>query len=223
MKKMILIYALLLATSIVCSAQFFIEGDLGASVSNHKVEYGGVESDSNSNFNLFFSPRIGYWLNDRMAIGINITYSGAPKYSSLRVSPPEDYGLIIKTEGKSYEWKGSIFGRYKLFRMDKLSVLAECSMGINGGFSKIRSESITKTRESSTSFGINVFPVVSYNLTDRISIIAICDFMRFGFISGTTKNYDTDMSIISSYFGFNTGSTFFHSLNNIKAGFSYKF
>jgi hypothetical protein len=96
-------------------------------------------------------------------------------------------------------------------------------MGIYGSTSKEKLESLTKKIGSSTSFGIDLFPLISYDLTEKISIISVCDFMSLGFASTTYKGYDPDTNQTSNHFGFSTGSTLYNSLSNIKIGFSYKF
>jgi hypothetical protein len=84
-----------------------------------------------------------------------------------------DYAEMQKTDPMRYQ---------RFMGIEKLSVFAEGSIDIGNSSSKETSESITKEVQSATVLGVNVFPLISYDLTDRYSIIATCDFLRLGLI-----------------------------------------
>ena len=97
-------------------------------------------------------------------------------------------------------------------------------MGISGSKTKERIESDSKRSASSnTNFDIFIFPVIFYDLTDRLSILATCDFISLGFNRSILKEKDPDRKQTSNNFGFNAQSSIFSSLPGIRAGFSYKF
>ena len=208
MRKIFIVFNLLLSTVFTGHAQFFIEGYLGVVSSNSisdKSE-GFEKSNDNDYFRFSVSPKIGYWLNDRMAVGINVIYASQP----------------IELD-RINNWGGSIFSRYKLLGFKKCSILAEGSMGIYGSSRKEKSESLTKKIVSPTSFGINLCPLISYDLTEKFSIISVCDFIGFDFYSGSYKVNGSNRKQKFNLFRFNAESNLFNSLSNIKVGFSYKF
>ena len=166
MRKIIVAFTFLLTTAVVGRAQFFIEGDLGITFSSHKVAYRGVQTSSHSNFIFSVSPKVGYWLNERIALGINFTYTGQPKYTNLNPSLTDE----SNTEYRNSDWRGSIFSRYKLFRKEKLSVFAEGSIGISENSVYSIQEPISRKTSSTTAYIFNLSPVIAYDLTDKIRI-----------------------------------------------------
>jgi|GEM_PF-2038064 len=207
MKKTIIVFIIIVLTSIAVNAQFFIEGSIGLQYINGNNS-DGVKSPSSFSINI--SPQAGYWLNENIAIGTNATIG-----ISNSIERPNEPNI----EKRTYQnWNFSIFGHYKLWGKEKLSLLIETPVGIGGGTIK---ENTKKIISESVIF-IKAFPLVSYDLTEEFSIIAKCDFLSFGFTSNNVKN-DVGYKITNNKFDFNLQSTFFSSLSNIKIGFIYNF
>ena len=77
-----------------------------------------------------------------------------------------------------------------------------------------------------TTFSIGVLPVVSYSLTDKLSLEASCEFLRLGFDYTVIKSKDnSDYKDITNSFGFgvNTGSYSFLSSSILNIGLILKF
>ena len=221
MQKITNMLIMLITMNTVGHAQFFIEGSLGASYSVNKGT-GGNNSESTSLLNFGVAPKVGYWLNDQLAAGIYMSYNRSNQTNRYRNNPDQE-----KQWQKSFssQFGFSVFSRYRLFYIKKFSVLAESSFGISKGIAKAKSTptSVAIFNSSSyTSMNINVYPVVSYDLTDRISILTICDFVRLGFNTGTAKFESTGIKNSSSVFVFNTGSNILNSLADVRVGFIYK-
>ena len=142
-----------------------------------------------------------------MAVGASVSYSiFTEKYNKDQNGQEiENLEMLIPQYGFS------VFGRYQLFRMEKFAMLAECAMNIGSG-SRKETSGLTTEKQSVSSLGINVFPVITYDLTERINLITTCDFLRLGFNSYTFK--DKDRKITSNEFGFSTQSTVFSYLSD---------
>jgi len=220
MKRTIIIFTVLFTTFLTCYGQFFIEGNLGVSYGINKRENAGNIENRTSELILGVSPKVGYWLNDRMAAGVCVSYNSSNKTNSDLIIGQEEPVL-----GNSFTslFGFAVFGRYRLFYIKKLSVLVESSLGINRGTVKYKLSSTTLDTSSLTSIDIKLYPVISYDLTDRYSILTILDFASLGFSTGSSKNELTGIKNNGSSFGFNAGSTILNSLSDVSVGFIYKF
>jgi len=203
MKKTVIMFIMLATITIASNAQFFVEGSFDLHHLNGNTS-DGVKSTSSFSFSI--SPQVGYRLNNNIAVGTNVSIG----YSSIN--------NLNSEKSTNQNWNFSVFGRYRLLGTEKLSLHIETPVGIGG---KITKENTKKTLSQSVIF-INAFPLVSYNLTEKLSIITKCDFLSLGFTYTNTKN-DVGDNITKNNFGFNAQSTIFSSLSNIKIGFIYNF
>jgi len=220
MKKKYIVLTILLITTSVSHAQLFIEGNLGVNYNTNKGTV-GVNDERNSSFTFGVAPKVGYRLNDRLALGVSMSYNRNNLTHRYMINPDQE-----KQWQKSFssQFGFSVFSRYQLFSIKKLNVLAESSLGITKGISKAKQTTIAVFSSGSyNSMNINVYPVVSYDLTGRVSILAICDFARFGFSTGSSKNEMTGIKNSGSTFGFGAGSNILNSLADVSVGFIYKF
>ena len=220
MKKKLIVLTILLITTSVSHAQLFIEGNLRVGYNTNKGTV-GENDESNSSLTFGVAPKVGYWLNDRMAIGVSISYN-RNNQTHRYMSDPDQEKQWQKAFSSQFGF--SVFSRYQLFSINKLNVLAESSLGITKGITKAKQTSIAVFSSGSyNSMEINVYPVVSYDLTDRVSILTSCDFARFGFSTGASKNKTTGIKSSGSNFGFGAGSNILNSLADVRVGFIYKF
>ena len=220
MKKFCIVFIMLITTIVVGNAQFFIEGGFRVSYSDSKNTGSDIIYDLSS-FSFSASPKIGYWLNDRMAVGANIFYSET--IINNNTSNLNDPAQVIKSKKILPQYGFSIFGRYELYRIRRFAVLTEGDMSISIGNTKEKLESITRKTESTSSISLGVVPLISYDLTDKFSLITTCNFMRLHFHSDTSKNEVTGSKVTSDFFDFDTHSNIFNSLSDISISFSYKF
>jgi len=219
MRKKYIVFVMLFASVSICRAQFFIEGNFGVSYNVHKGTV-GENNESSSSLNFGVAPKVGYWLNDRLAAGVYMSYNRSNQTLRYMTNPEQE-----KQWQKSFfsQFGFSVFSRYQLFCIKKFSVLAESSLGINRSVAKAKQTSIAVYNSSSfTSMDINVYPVISYDLTDRFSILTACEFARLSFNTGSSKNELNGNKNSGSTFGFGAGSNILNSLADVRVGFTYK-
>ena len=123
------------------------------------------------------------------------------------------------------EWSVAIFCQYKLLGLKKISFLAETSAYISESKLIDRSiASVNKFNESSTTKGISIAPLVTYDLSERFSIIATGVFLRLDISTKTTKYRDSILSAEKrNHFGFTGQSKLFGNYNFVRIGFIYHF
>ena len=218
MKKVIIAFVVLIATVFTSNAQVFVGGGVGLDYRGGKYKSGNTSVDAPSLFSIQFMPKVGFYLTDNFAIGFNA-------------------GLLSVTS-KDYNWRGDevklsivgweigSFARYNAVGVEKLSLLLEGSVGLGGAYAKEKVGPLTTDGDPVLIMGLNVMPVLSYSLTDRLSIEASCDFLRFGYTHAITIR-DNSGNSTNSTFGFGVNTSTLNSQGNStslwKLGLIFKF
>jgi len=197
MKKLIVSVVVMIATISMSNAQYFVGGNLGMNLSGGKAKGGSTAIDLPSTFSIDFSPKVGFHLDDDFAVGLKVGLS------NKTIKTPKEYsGYSDDRKESSSGWQVGAFARYNILRLNKFSVLLEGSVGVAGVKTKTKVGSVTTDGNPASVFAIGVLPVLSYSLTDRLSIETSCDFLELGFVSATVKNAnDKKIKATSNSFG----------------------
>ncbi len=99
MKKIVIVFFALVAVTVTGNAQFFVEGEAGASFNGGEATDGGISKDIPSFFAFSVSPKMGYWLNDNIAVGAYASVGGT--ISKDLISDPDNPEKEIEFECKS--------------------------------------------------------------------------------------------------------------------------
>ena len=183
MKKTFIAFAILVM-AVTSNAQVFVGGGLGVDYMGGKYKGGSSSFDLPSGFAFNFAPKVGFFLNDDFAIGLEV------EFLSATLKEP-GYGTNAKdNKYKLTGWGVSGFARRNLVGTDKFALLLEGSLGVGGLKTKETYGSTSYDGDPTFMFAVGVQPVLSYSVTDRLSIEAACNFLRFGFQSATTKDAD---------------------------------
>ncbi len=150
-------------SGISLSGPNFTDGPLFNRFVTGFYSYKTEDSDRNSVYGI--APEVGYFLSDKMAVGLNIGYN----YSRTKPENGDAFGT-------------SFFGvnpyvRYYAFKMEKLSLY------VQGGifFATINPHDASSTN----AYGIGIKPGIAYQLSNRFAINAT--FGNLGY-----ANYDGD-------------------------------
>ena len=218
MKK--IFFALVFAVAGVCTAnaQVFVGGSVGFDANFGKYKAGSSSTDKDTYSSLIVSPKVGFQMSDNMAVGAEVGISRlatkTPNYSG---------GNDLKSNITM--WGFAPFLRYTLVEADRLSVLLEGSVGVEGGKSKSKLGSNSSDGPKLFGYSATVLPVVSYNLSDRMALELSSDFLRFGFTSLTTKDDSgsTETKDIDNDFGLGINSGTGNYISAFELGIIFKF
>ena len=218
MKRVISLSMILVtfATAATSNAQFFVEGSVGAGYNAGQSLFGGIwETPTNIYFNV--SPLAGYRLNNKMAVGAKASFVRIKQKIMVLDSDTGDEVQLVR---RAPEWSIAIFGRYKLLGSKKISFLVEGSAYISEikRIDKSTSLSVYKSNESEFTIGINILPLVTYDLSDRWSIIAAGDFLSLDLSTKTEKFMNSGIKDKRNHFGFKGQSTLFKRGPEFKIG-----
>jgi hypothetical protein len=174
------------------NAQIYVGGSLSLGASSTKPEVG--EDRTNSSFTL--APEVGYRLSPDFEVGASLTIANSTT----------DDGT---TEVKSNSWALSPYARYSFIEFGKFSIWGQAGLSLSGG---------EANAQKSTSFGLNIQPVLKYNLSDKFDLLTNLNFLNIGFSQTSIKDVSTTARF---NFGVNSGNV--ANLGGITVGFLYKF
>lgn len=214
MKKLFLAaFAALLSISL--SAQIYVGGSFNfTSVSNDDNI-----ADTHAKINaLTFAPHAGYWLTEKFAVGgyLNIA-AGTPAYKVNR------FGFGITP-----------YARYILLSAYNINLLAEAGINFYTQNDKDTSMPGGYVRDTDTTVGIYVEPVITYALNEKINLEAGLNLARLAFSSVSSKSVthidnpagDTttlDDKTTSFTLGATTNDIFGGGIGAVRIGFTYNF
>ncbi len=199
MKKVFIIVSLVL-TGITANAQWYAGGSLNFGTATDKDNDGNKQNTVTS-FGL--SPEIGYYLNDRFDIGL-----------AFGIGTASTKNHTADTKRTITTWSVAPYVRYSFIQFGKFEVIGRGSLSVEGAKAKDESDNEIK----STTFGINITPVLAYNLTDHLTLQTGLNFASIGFNSTNVKDGGSENG-----FNFGFDSTDVTTLGDITVGFIYKF
>ena len=168
--KVGIISIMLVSTILICEAQIFIGPSLNI---NHRSL---IDSDSKTYIQHFvIGSKFGYYFSDNFAMGASGSFTWQPSNST---------SASTNTIGSNntFAWATTAFARYNLLGTERrISFFIEGSLGYRktnwtGRTTTTSSASTTMT----TTKEIYISPVLSYNLTEKLSIEASCGVLYFG-------------------------------------------
>ena len=215
MKKVFLAMIFAGMTAIGAQAQtYFVGGALGVDYNDGKYSSGSTTTNRPSELSFELSPMVGYYLSENLGAGVRINIG--MRNRNNRADDP--------TKNKSFDWGFGPFLRYTVLSRGDFSILMQGGAGIFGSSSKVTQGTTTDKGPKTFGFDIGVMPLLSYNLTSRVSLEVSSNLARFSFTTQTEKtgSGDSQQKETESSFGFGVDSfDFFRSPYQI--GMIFKF
>ncbi|HUW06140.1 MAG TPA: outer membrane beta-barrel protein [Williamwhitmania sp.] len=212
MKRILFALLVLLTCSVGAQAQYFVGGQFGFNTTGGSQKSGGVTVDKPKNTSFNFSPSIGKFISDKLAVGVSLNFTA----QSLKTT----------VGGNTYTDKTTGFGiapfaRYYFLQMNKFGIFAQGQIGFS--YSDSKQPSVGPDEEiKTTTFGFIILPVVYYNVSEKLSLEASISLFNFGFNTSTQKDQNNNKDITNS-FGFGAGLDGLVNTGNFSIGAIYKF
>ena len=212
MKNKLILLVLFLA-GLELNAQVFVGGGLGIYSSSISTTTGSITNNGPSTLDYNFSPEVGFFIQDNLALGLRLSIFN--QTTKTNVNQNRDDTHVTNS------WSIAPFIRYYLAKSGNFSFFGEGALGIGGATSKNTSGSTTEEGPTTTIVSIGVSPGISYDLSEKVSLIA-----KLGGISYTSNSqketFGTGQSATTTttsnpVIGFNLG------LNNLSFGAIVKF
>jgi len=212
MKRILFALLILVTCSVGAQAQYFVGGRFGFNTNGGSQKSGGVTVDKPKYTSFNFSPSVGKFISDKLAVGVSLNFTAQSQKTTVGGNTYTD-----KTTGFGI----APFARYYFLQMNKFGIFAEGQIGFN--YSDSKQPSVGPDEEiKTTTFGFNIFPVVYYNLSEKLSLEASISLFNFGFNTSTQKDQNNNKDITNS-FGFGAGLDGLVNTGNFSIGAIYKF
>lgn len=218
MKKTILFLGILFFTTFT-HAQIFIGGGLGFNTQSGSMTRADdnnsskIEGPTITRFHI--APFVGYNLSEKLAIGLELGFN------TNKTKSNQDPVDITSYTG----WNVSPFARYYFLKFNKLLLYGQGNINAMGTNSKITKGNITAEQPTTFSFGLNLFPAVQYNLSNRISLFSELRIFNLNFTHSIYKRgtelggSKTTDKYSGNSFNFGANSNDLFNSNNFQVGF----
>jgi hypothetical protein len=189
------------------NAQVFIGGNFGFNTTNNKT----ADGNKTSGYSLSLSPYAGKFLSDKFAVGValDITFSGNTS------------GVNPETTSESSILGGSLFLRYYAIKWNKFSVFGQGNIGLAIDNSSTKADGSTTDGPKATELYFSVYPGLSYDINDKLSLQTSLNIFSLGYNYTTTK-IGTNTAT-SSGFNIGAGLSNIVSVSAVTVGAIYKF
>ncbi len=168
-------------------------GDTGLSFSSSKIKSDDFESDGTNSFSFNLSPRLGYFITNDLAVGLELTYS------FLRFENPGFQGFG-SSETKINQYSGGPFIRY-YFKGEKIRPIIEG--GLSFGRSTNTDEGANPVDGGDLEFSSNLFSFgggagLAVSLGNHVSFDALLVYLNSQ-VKPTDNNDSNLRSIVSAF------------------------
>ena len=192
MKKVVL-FAVSAFAALAMSAQVYVGGSLGFSSSSLKIT-DGMDKLSGSSFQI--RPEVGYKLDDKMALGIELGYTqGVPTFGNISYSDfkgalssvasaatdivgGKNFGILSGTSVKISGLAVAPYFRYNFVSNKYFDLFAELRIGYTGAKAKMQGwDETTGEKTGDADIKLNIFeagirPGIAVKVTDKINLTA---------------------------------------------------
>lgn len=216
MKKVLVTIAIAMASMVGANAQFFIGGDAGLTydASDWTNDNNNTSGDNASTLGVTIAPKFGYSLSNDFSIGaaLGIGYNST-EYNDAKTTYTEVNATSLGIKP---------FARYTFLHFGKVGVAAEAQLPITYTSTEEKYVGGGKTTPTTFGIGLNVKPVLTYDLSDKFQLEAYLNFLDFHFDYASTDN-DAKYKTTSTSFGIGAAADNLFNTGNIVVGCTYKF
>lgn len=212
MKKVLfelILTSILSLTGLVANAQKpYVGGSFNLSASDSHFSNSGSYQNQ---FNFRVAPDFGWRLKENLAAGFR------PTFGFLRMTTRGDQETRTVSVGLNP------YVRYRVVEFNRFGLWAEADANVNFSQQWNLNDGTTISKTRTYSQGIDVLPVLTYQLTKHISLETRLNICSFGLASSHTDSYDNSY-LHSVSFGLNaTSKDILGDLGDITVGFLYFF
>jgi len=217
MKKITLILTLVFLTTML-QAQLFIGTQLGFNSTTETLKPNVGNEQKERSTTLTIGAMAGYQLNDKFAVGARLNYMFQNETIFKYFGMDDDFVT------KSTVFAAEAFCQYTFARFGKFSVFADVGIGFGTGNAKMSFGSSSEDLRKMNVFAIGIRPVLAYDLSEKITLLANLNFLGFGFTSTTKEEfYPNKNKTTENEFDFNLNSDNIATVSALTIGFIYRF
>jgi hypothetical protein len=184
----VLLFTLLL-TGWSLNAQIFVGGGFSLNSTKSSSTTGSTTTEQGKNFNWDFSPEVGYFLSENLAVGLGFGIGNDKTTTPITLSSNSEHSVT--------NWSVRPFARYYALKSGSFSVFGEGALSIGGSSSQTTNGSTTTDGPSTSNFGISIQPGISYDLSDKVSLLAKVGGIYYS-SNGTSTTTGTGANVVKT-------------------------
>ncbi|MCS6916858.1 MAG: outer membrane beta-barrel protein [Chitinophagales bacterium] len=193
------------------AGDYYVGGGLSLMSSNVKEKIGGVTYDVGNSFEWSVLANAGYFVTDKLALGLQAGFSHFSLTSESYYDPDEELTEITSL------FSASPYARYFLMFSERVGFIGTLGMEIGTGNNKEKISNSTDITSRIRQIGVGLTPGLAFFPSHNISLEATFGFL--GYVSEAELDPDDDDRVVSSSWGLS-----FNSLRpGLQMGFSYHF
>lgn len=205
MKKILLSAAMMVAAVSFASAQWFVGGNVGFSQSNDEFSIDGgdlIANGAKEKTTAFtIMPKFGYIFNENWMVGLGLGYESVKVKDGAELN-----GFAVNPYVRYTAWQ---VGRFSLAFQGDVDV----------AFGNIKN--VYPVKVKTMSYGINIAPVVQFDLTCNVMLESKFNFASLGYNYTQIKADGEKVKNNGFGFGIDTDNAF--NTGDIEVGFIVKF
>lgn len=178
-----------------------VEGQISFSSNKETNSFLGVKEDETKTNEISFSPKAGYFISDKLALGVELNvFSGKETTTDFTVVPNDVNEVKVNGFG------AGVFARYYFLDLgQRFKTYAEAGLGFASA--KNVTNSVETSKANGLGFGIDLG--MNYFLTDKVAIsFGLADVLSYNssktdFVGGgqTKENgFDGNLNVFSNFF-----------------------
>ncbi len=140
----------------------FLEGNLSFGSSKSTDSFKGTDIEENKNSNLSFTPKFGYFISDKLALGAELSIGSSKNENTDFTTSPN-----VVTENTTNNFGAGVFARYYFLDLgQRFKTFTEVGVG----FGSAKNETNGTETSSSNGFGLGVDLGINYFVTEKMAI-----------------------------------------------------
>ena len=198
-----MVLALAVITATFAHAQFFYGAQFGFYTDGNSTVSGDDITRGASTYNVSIKPNFGYFFNPKLVAGLKLDFINCSLVDndsgSMSLFDIDYYAInLLMGNGLSRDYmsfKVAPYLRYQVFSLfnDKVKLWAEVAGYMGMKYPRnTKHELMPESR--SMIYGVDIHPLVSYDLTDKYMIYTSLDFLSFHW-NGETKRHEDSIGV----------------------------
>jgi len=185
-------------------SKILLGGSVGFDITGTKYKRDKKSVEDPSQFTYSIAPKVGFYVSNKVSIGLEGGFSS----SFFTIPKGDDNPEKIKYTNNG--WQIGAFTRFNVVETERLSLLLEIGGGYGENKENLKVGKTTDEFNLWSFYRIDLLPVLSYNLSNRMSVEANFDFLRLGFRSWTLKHTDDNNDTYTHFgIGYNSNNYVF--------------
>ncbi|MCU0437008.1 MAG: porin family protein [Raineya sp.] len=199
MKKInLLTIAIIFATAMSSFAQtskgtLFIGGGLGFTSKSEKEKTSSSTTDGDKIFSYSINPGVGYFISDKLALGLDFGFTGENSTSTQNIIVP------VEVELKTTLFNITPYARYYWMVGDNFGFTGTLGVGIGSGTTKTTITNTTNTTSKISTLEVGFRPGIVFFPTNKVGLEANFGFVGFSSLTDKDPNNSSNKTITSEF------------------------